>query len=167
MSKMLPVPDDFEQNARKSNADLKRHYGVGDKTLAKWRKAIGVVVKKVEGPTPPPADFRDTALGKTNEWLAEHYAVGKRTITRWRVEAGAPPTARANWGQRSHNFNNQFSVRSTADMACRFLQKTYRPVYNRKVEDKKLDGQWVVGRQKMTQQEMIDFAIEKGFSLMT
>lgn len=166
MSKALPVPDDFKENARLSNAELKSRYGVGDKTLAKWRKKLGIVVKPASnaGPAPAPSDFRDTALGKGNEWLMDHYGVGKNTITRWRQEAGAPPTARVNWGQRTHNLP-RFQARSTADLACSFLQKRFRPVYDRKVEDKKLAGRWVVGRQEMSRDEMIEFAIEKGFEI--
>lgn len=164
------VPVDFVQRAKTgSNRELKRHYGVGDKTLARWRKEANVPatsgrhVSVANSKMSVPTDFKDRAPRFTNKVLAEHYGVGDKTITRWRKETGCTaPLKSWNSAQLPKQFVPPIGA-GEASEACQFLRPTHRPVYHRLIEGKEFKGQYVVGTKLFNEQQLIDYAREKGF----
>lgn len=153
----MKPPESFSKDALRPNKELQKKYNVGEKTLARWRKEIGVNRMQEA-----PSDFKERALGKTNEWLCDYYHVGGTIIARWRKETGAAPTAPMGW-RRGVSAHQTTISRSKEDEAVRFLQKIYRPVYNRRIENRMLDGQYVVGRKIMSAEDMVKLAEERGF----
>jgi hypothetical protein len=167
----LPVPEDFSEKAHgASNAFLKQHYGVGDKTLAKWRKETGIAADTgrmaiaMIGPRPAPNDFKDHARLKTNRVLAQHYGVGEKTVSRWRKETGTTGSI------TPIRFSSQLPSQGVpaieagrASEAAQFLRKTHRPVYHRVIEGREFKGSYVVGTMVMNEAEIIAYAETKGF----
>lgn len=170
-----PVPADFAENSHKGNRELRALYKCGDKTLARWRrlanlpsdrgrKALAAASARWADLKTPPEDFRQLARQKTNKVLAAHYGVSENRITQWRKETGT-----------SQSFQ-QFvklplpkpSVPSIppgeASEACQFLRPTHRPVYDRGIVDgKAFKGQFVVGNNVLSEQELINYARSRGF----
>jgi hypothetical protein len=110
-----------------------------------------------------PPDFTDHAPTKTNRQLAEKYGVGEKTITRWRKETGCTAAIRP---FATAALPKQFVPAISpglASEAAQFLRKTHRPVYHRIIEGKEFKGQYVVGTQVLTEDEVIALAEEKGF----
>jgi hypothetical protein len=110
-----------------------------------------------------PSDFRDHASSKTNRQLAEKYGVGEKTITRWRKETGCTATIRPFATAALPKQHVPAISPGVASEAAQFLRKTHRPVYHRIIEGKEFRGQYVVGTQVMTENEVISYAEEKGF----
>ena len=110
-----------------------------------------------------PPDFTDHAPTKTNRQLAEKYGVGEKTITRWRKETGCTATIRPFATAALPKQLVPSISPGLASEAAQFLRKTHRPVYHRIIEGKEFRGQYVVGTQVMSEDEVIALAEEKGF----
>ena len=110
-----------------------------------------------------PPDFTDHAPTKTNRQLAEKYGVGEKTITRWRKETGCTATIRPVATAALPKQLVPSISPGLASEAAQFLRKTHRPVYHRIIEGKEYRGQYVVGTQVMSEDEVIALAEEKGF----
>ena len=110
-----------------------------------------------------PSDFRDHAPVKTNRQLAEKYGVGEKTITRWRKETGCTATIRPFASAALPKQLVPAISPGLASEAAQFLRKTHRPVYHRIIEGKEFRGQYVVGTQVFTEDEIVAYAEERGF----
>ena len=110
-----------------------------------------------------PSDFTDHAPSKTNRQLAEKYGVGEKTITRWRKETGCTASIRPFASAALPKQHVPAISPGLASEAAQFLRKTHRPVYHRIIEGKEFRGQYVVGTQVLTEDEVIALAEEKGF----
>ena len=110
-----------------------------------------------------PADVRDLAPSKTNRQLAERYGVGVKTITRWRKETGCTATIRPFASAALPKQHVPSISPGLASEAAQFLRKTHRPVYHRIIEGKEFRGQYVVGTQLLSENEVVSLAEEKGF----
>lgn len=110
-----------------------------------------------------PPDFTDHAPIKTNRQLAEKYGVGEKTITRWRKETGCTASIRPFATAALPKQHVPAISPGIASEAAQFLRKTYRPVYHRTIEGKEFRGQYVVGTQLLSEQEVVALAEEKGF----
>jgi hypothetical protein len=111
-----------------------------------------------------PPDFADHAPVKTNRQLAEKYGVGEKTITRWRKETGCTATIRPFATAALPKQHVPAISPGLASEAAQHLRKTHRPVYHRIIEGKEFRGQYVVGTQVMTEEELVSLAEEKGFT---
>jgi hypothetical protein len=111
-----------------------------------------------------PPDFADHAPVKTNRQLAEKYGVGEKTITRWRKETGCTATIRPFATAALPKQHVPSISPGLASEAAQHLRKTHRPVYHRIIEGKEFRGQYVVGTQVLTEEELVSLAEEKGFS---
>jgi hypothetical protein len=110
-----------------------------------------------------PPDFTDHAPVKTNRQLAEKYGVGEKTITRWRKETGCTAAIRP-FASASLPKQHVPSISpGLASEAAQFLRKTHRPVYHRVIEGAQFKGQYVVGTQVLTEQEVVSLAEDKGY----
>ena len=110
-----------------------------------------------------PPDFADHAPVKTNRQLAEKYGVGEKTITRWRKETGCTATIRPFATAALPKQHVPAISPGLASEAAQHLRKTHRPVYHRIIEGKEYRGQYVVGTQILTEEELVSLAEEKGF----
>ena len=110
-----------------------------------------------------PSDFTDHAPSKTNRQLAEKYGVGEKTVTRWRKETGCTATIRPFATAALPKQLVPSISPGLASEAAQFLRKTHRPVYHRIIEGKEFQGQYVVGTQVLSEDEIIALAEEKGF----
>jgi len=110
-----------------------------------------------------PSDFTDHAPSKTNRQLDEKYGVGEKTVTRWRKETGCTATIRPFATAALPKQLVPSISPGLASEAAQFLRKTHRPVYHRIIEGKEFRGQYVVGTQVMTEDEVVALAEEKGF----
>jgi hypothetical protein len=110
-----------------------------------------------------PSDFTDHAPSKTNRQLAEKYGVGEKTVTRWRKETGCTATIRPFATAALPKQLVPSISPGLASEAAQFLRKTHRPVYHRIIEGKEFRGQYVVGTQVMTEDQVVSLAEEKGF----
>jgi hypothetical protein len=110
-----------------------------------------------------PPDFADHATRKTNRQLAEKYGVGEKTITRWRRETGCTASIKPFATAALPKQHVPSISPGLASEAAQFLRKTHRPVYHRIIEGKEFRGQYVVGTQVLTEDEVVSLAEEKGF----
>ena len=110
-----------------------------------------------------PPDFTDHAPIKTNRQLAEKYGVGEKTITRWRKETGCTASIRPFATAALPKQHVPSISPGVASEAAQFLRKTHRPVYHRVIEGKEFRGQYVVGTQVLSEDEVVNLAEEKGF----
>ena len=110
-----------------------------------------------------PPDFPDHASAKTNRQLADKYGVGEKTITRWRKETGCTAAIRPFASAALPKQHVPSISPGLASEAAQFLRKTHRPVYHRIIEGKEYRGQYVVGTQVLSENEIIALAEEKGF----
>jgi hypothetical protein len=110
-----------------------------------------------------PPDFADHAPIKTNRQLADKYGVGEKTITRWRKETGCTASIRPFATAALPKQHVPSISPGLASEAAQYLRKTHRPVYHRIIEGKEFRGQYVVGTQMLSEQEVIALAEEKGF----
>jgi hypothetical protein len=110
-----------------------------------------------------PPDFTDHAPVKTNRQLAEKYGVGEKTITRWRKETGCTASIRPFASAALPKQHVPSISPGLASEAAQFLRKTHRPVYHRVIEGKEFRGQYVVGTQVLSEQEVVSLAEDKGF----
>ena len=110
-----------------------------------------------------PPDFADHASAKTNRQLADKYGVGEKTITRWRKETGCTATIRPFASAALPKQHVPSISPGLASEAAQFLRKTHRPVYHRIIEGKEFRGQYVVGTQLLSENEVVSLAEEKGF----
>ena len=110
-----------------------------------------------------PPDFADHASAKTNRQLADKYGVGEKTITRWRKETGCTAAIRPFASAALPKQHVPSISPGLASEAAQFLRKTHRPVYHRIIEGKEFRGQYVVGTQVLSENEIIALAEEKGF----
>src|SRR5262245_19713476 len=110
-----------------------------------------------------PPDFADHAPVKTNRQLAEKYGVGEKTITRWRKETGCTASIRPFATAALPKQHVPAISPGVASEAAQFLRKTHRPVYHRIIEGKEFQGQYVVGTQVLSEEEIIALPGEKGF----
>jgi hypothetical protein len=168
MSKSDDIPEDFAQYAPiESDNQLANRYGLSRKVVQRMRKNAGLVIKPKRESLPPPEDFVQSARTSTTTELAKKYGMGETTILRWaRLTGVRPQTARGRLGGNVP-YNRTITVSAApgvAPAAARFLrERGYRPVYSRVIEHKSLANEYVVGRQKMTAEEMVELAAEKGF----
>jgi hypothetical protein len=110
-----------------------------------------------------PADFADHARQQTNRQLAEKYGVGEKVVTRWRKETGIAPAVRPITGVHLPKPYVPSVSPGLAAEAAQYMRKTHRPVYHRIIEGAEFRGQYVVGTQILTEDELVAFALEKGF----
>ena len=110
-----------------------------------------------------PTDFTDHAPIKTNRQLAEKYGVGEKTITRWRKETGCTAAIRPFATAALPKQLVPSISPGQASEAAQFLRKTHRPVYHRIIEGKEYRGQYVVGTQVLSEEQVIALAEDKGF----
>ena len=110
-----------------------------------------------------PPDFADHAPVKTNRQLAEKYGVGEKTITRWRKETGCTASIRPFATAALPKQHVPSISPGLASEAAQFLRKTHRPVYHRVIEGPEFKGQYVVGTQVLSDQEVVALAEDKGF----
>src|SRR6188474_2061086 len=110
-----------------------------------------------------PSDFTDHAPVKTNRQLAEKYGVGEKTITRWRKETGCTAAIRPFASAALPKQHVPSISPGVASEAAQYLRKTYRPVYHRIIEGKEFRGQYVVGTQVLSEDEVVNLAEDKGF----
>jgi hypothetical protein len=110
-----------------------------------------------------PLDFADHAPIKTNRQLADKYGVGEKTITRWRKETGCTAAIRPFATAALPKQHVPAISPGLASEAAQYLRKTHRPVYHRVIEGKEFKGQYVVGTQVLTEDELLALAEEKGF----
>ena len=110
-----------------------------------------------------PPDFADHAPVKTNRQLAERYGVGEKTITRWRKETGCTAAIRPFATAALPKQHVPAISPGLVNEAAQHLRKTHRPVYHRIIEGKEYKGQYVVGTQVMSEEEIVALAEEKGF----
>jgi len=110
-----------------------------------------------------PTDFTDHAPIKTNRQLAEKYGVGEKTITRWRKETGCTAAIRPFATAALPKQLVPAISPGQASEAAQFLRKTHRPVYHRIIEGKEYRGQYVVGTQVLSEEQVIALAEDKGF----
>ena len=113
-------------------------------------------------PTACPSDFTDHARTKTNRQLAEKYGVGEKTVTRWRKETGCTAAIRPFASAALPKPQVPPIAPGTVSEAAQYLRKTYRPVYHRVIEGREYRGQYVVGTQVLSEQEVVELAEEKG-----
>ncbi|HEY7811539.1 MAG TPA: hypothetical protein VIA98_14320 [Allosphingosinicella sp.] len=113
-------------------------------------------------PASCPADFSVQARIKTNRQLADGYGVGEKTITRWRKETGCTAANRPFVGSALPKPQVPTVTSGAVSEAAQFLRKTYRPVYHRLIEGKEFKGQYVVGTQVLTEDQVVALAEEKG-----
>jgi hypothetical protein len=110
-----------------------------------------------------PADFADNARQQTNRQLAQKYGVGEKVVTRWRKETGSSAAVRPVTGsQLPKPFVPAVSPGLAAE-AAQHMRKTHRPVYHRVIEGAEFRGQYVVGTQILSDEELVTMAFEKGF----
>jgi hypothetical protein len=126
----LPVPDDFAQYAHLNNSDLMARYGRSNVTIAKWRKAVGIMwdnrhLKPKAEPKPKTATMRVNAG--------------------WGYAKPVPISGRDD---------------STLGVAAEKLRRLgYVPVYRATIIDPKADRDlWVVGRRKLVSDELMALA---------
>lgn len=110
-----------------------------------------------------PADFAESTKLKTNRQLAEKYGVGDKVVTRWRKESGCTGSLRCFASAALPKPHVPAISAGLAGEAAQHLRKTHRPVYHRIIEGRELRGQYVVGRQILSEQELLALALEKGF----
>src|SRR4028118_2278377 len=110
-----------------------------------------------------PTDFKDFASSKTNRQLAEKYGVGEKTVTRWRKETGCTAAIRPFASSALPKQHVPSISPGLASEAAQFLRKTHRPVYHRLIEGAQFKGQYGVGTQVLTDQEVVSLAEAKGF----
>lgn len=110
-----------------------------------------------------PPDFTDHATRKTNRQLAEKYGVGEKTITRWRRETGCTASIKPFATAALPKQHVPAISPGLASEAAQFLRKTHRPVYHRIIEGKEFRGQYVVGTQILSEDDVVALAEEKGF----
>lgn len=86
-----PPPDFSEFAPGKSRDQIMAHYGVSNKTAARWRNDSGLN-KLPAGwrEQPVPADFAELAGTHCNDWVRQHYGISKKILHRWRRETGVP-----------------------------------------------------------------------------
>ena len=107
-----------------------------------------------------PPDFADHASAKTNRQLADKYGVGEKTITRWRKETGCTAAIRPFASAALPKQHVPSISPGLASEAAQFLRKTHRPVYHRIIEGKEFRGQYVVGTQLLSENEVVSLAEE-------
>ncbi len=95
--------------------------------------------------------------------LAEKYGVGEKTITRWRKETGCTAAIRPFASAALPKQLVPSISPGLASEAAQYLRKTHRPVYHRIIEGKEFRGQYVVGTQVLSEDEIVALAEEKGF----
>jgi hypothetical protein len=171
-----PVPADFAEHSSESNRELRARYGVSDKTLAKWRKVTNLPADSGRSASsaararwgqakkmPPPNDFADVARRHVNRVLAERYGVSENTISRWRKETGTTSSIKGFVTAPLIKQGVPGIPAGTASEACQYLRPNHRPVYHRVIEGKQYEGQYVVGQNVFSEDELIDYARSKGF----
>ncbi|HEX8643192.1 MAG TPA: hypothetical protein VF702_04680 [Allosphingosinicella sp.] len=112
---------------------------------------------------PCPADFAEQTKHMTNRQLAEKYGVGEKVVTRWRKEAGCTAAVRPFAVAALPTPHIPSISAGRASEAAQHLRKTHRPVYHRLIEGSEFRGQYVVGTQILSEQELLALALEKGF----
>ena len=84
-------------------------------------------------------------------------------MTRGRKESGCPATIRPFATAALPKPQVPSISPGLASEAAQFLRKTHRPVYHRVIEGKEYRGQYVVGTQVLTEEEVVSLAEDKGF----
>jgi hypothetical protein len=151
------VPADFAENATRSNAELRAMYpGNSETTIARWRKAVGVVVRPVKSEEPAPADFKATVSQMYVSQACRHYERSDAVVRRWARETGASFKA---WNGWNHTHAAPIVDHRPADLAAKAQSHLQRigPVYRR-------GDQFSVFGRLMPAGEMSEFAARKGFA---
>jgi len=140
------VPEDFLEHARLSGTVLCERYGVGQKTIIRWRRECGVVVKH-------------------NGWSAgtlDHKRVAKAIRLPKEPKPVAPKRDKVwkHWGRRPERVIDG----SLTYQAARYLQRYFVPVFRLNIQQPKADPNlYRVGTKTMTTGDMIDLAEQHGF----
>lgn len=125
----LPMPADFPQIiATMTNAQAKAHYGVGDKSLQRWRRQAGVVGEAPKLDSAPDGFAQSTSIMTMNE-LCRAYGIGLTRARRWCKELEVWPRRAVRSSQRV-KLAPQPVVRpmTRTDFAADYLRR-YGPVY--------------------------------------
>jgi hypothetical protein len=88
--------------------------------------------------------------------------VGEKTVTRWRKETGCTAAIRSFANAALPKPQVPAITPGAVSEAAQFLRKTYRPVYHRGIEGKEFRGQYVVGTQILSEEQVVALAEEKG-----
>lgn len=100
-----PIPHDFILVADGMNqVELMAHYGANGRTIARWRREMGLPnAKSGREAMPIPGDFIAQSARMSRAQLAVHYGVCVSTITTWRKKSKcraqdiAPPARTIGW----------------------------------------------------------------------
>ncbi len=168
------VPENFAHYAAYENdSQLGERFSISRRQAARMRKNLGIQSHHPWANFQPvPEDFSTIAGSRNNAQVAQHYGVTDNVVQRWRKESGvrapafviARQTGRSSGTGYRRIFQDNRPVGLIAD-ATDFLRRKGFAVYNRVVEDKKLDGQYVVGRMKFDSADaMIDYARSRGMT---
>jgi hypothetical protein len=167
---LRPIPDQFSEDSHLTNLELRLKYQAGDKLVARWRRELSAQKGHSTARKETPADIA-SHNGLSHRDVGKIYGVSPATIARWRSELGIPTPTRIESNRVKAALVPSpppapvFVDKTRAEGAAQFLRPYYRPVYHREIEDKKLKGTYVVGRQIMNAADMVKLAEEKGFSL--
>jgi hypothetical protein len=157
-----PPPEGFAKVGHMSLLTLAKQYGVSDHTVRRWRKEAGIVAAApVRLPkTEIPADWYEWAPRCTNSELSLRYGIAENTIKRMIARTNIKRLKKVFSSGPKQALPVQLDP-SVAGQAQRHLQKWMRVV--RASTLKKGEKGWVVGREHMSEMEMLDFAKRKGW----
>ncbi len=171
-AKMNDVPEGFELHAANENdTELGERFGISRRQAARMRRNLGIQSHHPRAnPMPVPDDFATIASIRNDGQVAKHYGVSGKTVQRWRKMSGVHASGVVVARQTGRSSGTPYR-RVIADTrpsglvadAVNFLRGKGFTVYNRVIEDKKLDGQYVAGKMKFDNPEaMIEYARSRG-----
>jgi hypothetical protein len=166
------APEGFAEFAATENdAQLGKRFDMSRRQAATMRNKLSIpAAQPRRNGLPIPDDFASVGGIMTKADLCKRYSVGEKTIERWRRECNIvyrAPTGR-NSGTPYKSVMQTSIAPGRASAAAQHLRiKGFRPVYNRVIESPKLKDQFVVGTSIMTADEMIELAVQKGFTTNT
>lgn len=166
--KLMPMPEGFAELAGSLSANaLAERFGIGTGRATRYKRELGYEI------TPPPrheipADFASVARTMTTAAMERHYGVPAPTIRRWLARTGIAPAKQKpqSLGNMGKGTPAPMPARddSTAGQAAEFLRRANWTVYRAQVAKPDAPkNQWVVGRLRLSTDEMIQMAQRKGW----
>lgn len=173
---MSDVPEGFETFAANENdTELGERFGITRRQAARMRRNLGIASHHPRAnPMPVPDDFAEIAASRNDGQVSKHYGVSGKTVQRWRkmsgVHASGVVVARQTGRSSGTPYRRVLAETRPSGLAAEaadFMRSKGFTVYNRVIEDKKLDGQYVVGRMKFESAEaLIEYAMSRGMTPM-
>lgn len=108
---LRPMPADFADHARETNAELINRYRCTSRTIMRWRELVGVAPRNND-PAPMPEGFAEAARRMTTAQLCDRFDRSEWCIGRWRREAGIKPLRQARTFDFTGIPGNKLSVTS-------------------------------------------------------